>query len=474
MLFAALPLALSAPVRADEEHPVMTAVSPTLISGYIDTSTSLYLGGCPTSENRPSNDSITNATVLTGLRSFTAFDLNNATREPDEPFSACHTIWYKWTPEVSGQIRFSTEGFGQDPTAPAVLRNAQARLAESIFYPDGGIEYLDANLVIEGDRRGDSAVFLEVNSYYGVLWPMLVVFRQIAPNQLAYVTSGINPVFDAAANETIYVVIVDDIVQSGFLYATLTPRPANDDFEDALWIEDASQATLSGNFVAATLQPGEAGDAPSVWFRWKAPCHGTARLQGAGAIFKGDTLRNLTLVASHPATLEFFAEEGVEYSIAIYGDPTRTNYSLQFQGPTYRVWDAFAAQIFPENLIPRFFGLRGSTALLYEFVDEEWRCLQAETIVGRQVIFTRRPQASDIRVVTIDEVLPTPRVELRSSGNNTFTPILRGLPGQSCYVSSSADLMDWTPGQKYSLTTHSLRLPILNANAPVRFYRVSQ
>jgi hypothetical protein len=68
----------------------------------------------PALASAPSNDDISNATVVTNLPFNDIVDLTQATNAPGDPFSFCgggaHTVWYQFTPAASGTYVF-------DPTA---------------------------------------------------------------------------------------------------------------------------------------------------------------------------------------------------------------------------------------------------------------------------------------------------------------------------------------------------------------------
>lgn len=90
----------------------------------------------------------------------------------------------------------------------------------------------------------------------------------------------------------------------------LVPRPANDDFGDAVGLS-GSEGTSEGGNSGATLQLGEpqhAGNAGgrSVWWRWTAPGDGSFLLSTEGSsfdtllgLYTGGLVNNLTTVASN-------------------------------------------------------------------------------------------------------------------------------------------------------------------------------
>lgn len=488
-LLIALAIA-TALVRADETHSVITTLGSTTITGYVDTSGYWWPGSPGPLPGQLPNDNIANAAPLAGPASQTQFSLAGASYEAGEPLPTGAprggTIWYKWTPETSGRMRFSLSEIVESLAQPQVLRTTAAASDESIFFPWGGVNWGFFGVVMT--TGNDSLVghisFDGTNESPPPEPPLLIAFRQTAPNELVYIQQGGDLSFLVAANETIYLAMEASLntIPSGTLFAKLTPPPVNDSFQAALPIENVSAGNLEGHFVAAGREAGEPElGAPysgaSVWFHWKAPIHGYASVQNhAAAIFKGETLATLTCVAKDPSNVSFLAEEGVEYFIALYGAAEESNYSVNFNSPLYRTLETTVATLFPGNLPPHLFGLRGSTALLYARTENGWRCVEIEPITNESADFRQTPQNAfngELRVITIDETLPSPRVELRPTGN-TFAPVLVGLPGQTCAVANSADLQTWSEPRVYTLQTRAVRLPILDAANPKFFYRVTQ
>ncbi|MCW5724711.1 MAG: S8 family serine peptidase [Maricaulaceae bacterium] len=118
------------------------------------------------------------------------------------------------------------------------------------------------------------------------------------------------------------------------------PGPANDDFDKAFHLTGLNVTTPFTN-TGATKQPGEPNHASSggasVWWRWTAPADATMRIetnppQSGGfdtmlAVYTGGSVGALASVASNDdcpgaglySCVEFSAQEGVTYSIAVDG-----------------------------------------------------------------------------------------------------------------------------------------------------------
>lgn len=297
--------------------------------------------------------------------------------------------------------------------------------------------------------------------------------------------------FDAQAGGTYYFAFQTQAVFFDFtgpqpIYATVTPPPVNDQFQNALIIEHASSANLSGSFFAATRQTGEPDLAPdfagpSVWFNWKIDTFGTATLKSThpAAVFRGSALNDLTLVSkSASEAVSFFAEEGTDYWIALYKGASVTNeFGVEVRCPKYRLYETTLEQLFPTGFVPSFHGLRGVTAILYENTVAGWKPVEIERIINQATIMTNCPSAAlegKLRITTIDDEMPSPRVQLVADASG-LQPILRGYVGQSGFISYARDLTNWTPYAAFTLTAQSTPLTAKNSPADATFYyRVTQ
>ena len=100
--------------------------------------------------------------------------------------------------------------------------------------------------------------------------------------------------------------------------------------------------------------------------------------------------------------------------------------------------------------------------------------VEIEPIRDYDATFVRRPSDAldgKLRVLTINDEMPPPRIELRRV-NGSLTPVLLGFPGQVCFVSHTRDLTNWTPDQEFTLKTESTTLvPKSGAGDGLFFYR---
>lgn len=110
--------------------------------------------------------------------------------------------------------------------------------------------------------------------------------------------------------------------------------PANDDFANARTIHGPA-GVVTGNNMGATLEPDEStsGGGQTVWFRWEAPCSGTAMFDTYESAFDtvltaytGSAMNALTRIAQNDddgatsrSRITFAATQGTTYQIAVAG-----------------------------------------------------------------------------------------------------------------------------------------------------------
>src|SRR5436189_947642 len=92
-------VSLGSVAQAEEQHSIMTALSSTTLSGYVDTSASWWLG-----TPYPANDFAAFATLVETNNVAIPANLTASTLEPGEPVQLQQTgsIWYKWTADKTG------------------------------------------------------------------------------------------------------------------------------------------------------------------------------------------------------------------------------------------------------------------------------------------------------------------------------------------------------------------------------------
>ena len=249
----------------------------------------------PAAAAHPANDGFASAAVLEGRSGALALDLRLATAEPGEPpFSATAgrpvgSLWHVWTAPADGLAQFG-------------VQHAEADEDED-----------DQPEELEDDGEDPSAVKVDV--FQG--------------DRIA----GLEPVasklwgasFFADQGET-YRIRVSH-AGTGLpltLHWLQGPRPANDDFRQAVTLTGAA-GSAGGSNQGATLQLGEQfGElAATTWHRWQAPTdgvwqfkadHGSARLLA----FTGGAVADLRLVSGYPSrSISFPARAGETYRIAV-------------------------------------------------------------------------------------------------------------------------------------------------------------
>jgi hypothetical protein len=260
----------------------------------------------------PPNDAFANAQVIRGnhLPRTTTGNTIGATAEPDEPrhagFSAESSVWYRWTPEMSG---------------PVVVETC------------------------------DSAFDSELGVYTG---SALAALTTVAGSDNRCDDDG-KVLFTATAGET-YQIAVDSVGHGDLRLTIRRPRPpANDDFAHARVIRGSLPTTVVANTVDATREPDEplhsAISNGSAWFAWTAPTSGEVTFDTVGApiptslaVYTGTAVDALTRVAS--------ANDGLLVAgAALHNDPSRNRVTFfAVAGRTYHIAVAghYQSTVFPE------------------------------------------------------------------------------------------------------------------------------
>lgn len=263
----------------------------------------------------PANDHFTNRLQLAGSSlSVTGYNYF-ATREAGEPafadFPGGSSVWWSWTPAVSGSVR---------------------------------LWLTDSHFAIQPQLRlftGSSVTSLQ--------WVILNI-------------SGDDRWFSVVAG-TEYQIRLDGYQKeaSDFVLHLAGPRlptpPPNDDFDLRIAVT-GSPVTVIGTTLDATLEPGEPNTlGGSVWWSWTATSSGVAHLSTAGsehitpfAVFIGNTVTSLTEIVRapfpSPDSAQFPVIAGRTYEIAAVSYLWTENFELHIDvepGPTYN--DAFADRI---------------------------------------------------------------------------------------------------------------------------------
>ena len=251
----------------------------------------------PAAAEHPANDGFAAAAVLEGRNGTLALDLRLTTAEPGEPlFDAfagrpAGSLWHVWTAPTDGLAQFGVQ------------------LAEA----DAGEDEDDQPEEVDGEDEEPSAVKVDVfqGDHIAGLVPVAAKLWGAS--------------FFADQGET-YRIRVSH-AGTGLpltLHWLQGPRPANDDFRQAVTLTGAA-GSAEGSNQGATLQPGEqfGSLAATTWHRWQAPTdgvwqfkadHGSARLLA----FTGNAVADLRLVSGYPSrSISFPARAGEIYRIAV-------------------------------------------------------------------------------------------------------------------------------------------------------------
>lgn len=255
----------------------------------------------------PANDTFANATELTGLSGGIGGRNGLGTKEPGELNHAGdpggRSVWYKWTPSVSGEAVVDVLGSSFD-TLMAVYTGT------------------------------DVASLTEVGS---------------ADDQSSLVYCG-RVTFNAVAGTTYYIAVDGwfntsaGAVSTGSIalhyYLSATP-PSNNDFSGAITLT-GREGTTNGSTLNATKEAGElphGGDTGgrSVWYSWTAPGNGMVNFTTMGILwdtllsaYTGSSLASLVPVTGAESDdvlngliqfsrIGFLASSGTVYRIAVDG-----------------------------------------------------------------------------------------------------------------------------------------------------------
>jgi hypothetical protein len=506
--------------RAEEQHSVLTALNSTTLNGYVDTSASWWGGGVhviidsyqipippgppPPFMSGPANDPIWNPDDVPGTQISIPPDLTSAKLDPGEITQPQQTgsVWYKWSATQTGVARIATSAIPAMPP-PAATSTLPALSQESIFYPDGGISH-------DGGGGGSVGGVITISpppidpvliGYYR-WWTDLVVYRAIrlpdTEYRFEFVQRGASLEFEAQQGETFWVGVEVFERQPAFegqielpsllpgtLFFDLTPPAANDSFASNLSVADSYGGTMTGYVLAATREEGEPDlggefSGGSAWFHFTVATYGTVAISDISqnlplAIFTGNTVSNLSLVAKSLAGgIAFFAEPGKQYHLAVYRGTSTAGFNLSFLGPSYRLYETTLDALMPNGAPPHFYGVRGRTMLLYSKVATGWDLVEVEPIVNESTDLLIRPGSAvdgQLRVITVDESLPSPRLLLATSGGVLNVGVV-GIPGQTCGVSYSTDLFMWSPARVITLKSAETFVQSFDGAGSNYFFRV--
>lgn len=291
--------------NAPSGNHVLTAVA-TDNTGLTTTSAAVSISVA--SVGGPSNDAFAARTQINGNTATVTGTNTNASSENGEPHHFARlpvkSVWWKWTPSITGTATVSTQGSTFDTVLAAYKGATLATLVEQ-----------GSNDDIPGTQT--SAISFAVTAGVEV--------------QLA--VDGYN---GESGNVSLSVsVAAVSLTNNSFAGATVIPAVTG-------------TTTVTGSNAAATAEPDEPlhfGYQPqaSVWWKWTAPANGTLQISTAGsnfdtvlAVYTGATLAALTSRASND---DYFADStswvsltvaaGTVYYIAVDGYSGKTgNISL--------------------------------------------------------------------------------------------------------------------------------------------------
>jgi hypothetical protein len=235
-------------------------------------------------------------------------------------------------------------------------------------------------------------------------------------------------VLNVVAGETYQIQVVSPLAYAGDFTLVLTPksRPANDDFTQRSPLT-GTQVFLGFQLADATLEAGEPNGtaalfAKTLWWKWTAPATGWTTVDTSGssldtrlAVFTGSTLGSLNLVAMNDD--EFSPAELVSFGTSRLGFQAQqgTEYQIQVSG-----WSGGLGQL---------------------------------ALIGQQ--------------------LPVPEISTFEIVVTYPTLTLRGAPGQTIWIQSSPNLVDWTWREMIRFdSSQRVWFDQFAYGSPILFYRI--
>ena len=354
-----------------------------MVDGHLDSAGNIALAlvlGPP--QTVPPNDNFANRTVISGRRVNVSGSNRYASREPGEPRHAGtlggKSVWWSWAAPASGGATVSTSGSRFD--------------------------------TVLGVYRGDSLSNL-----------VFVAGNDDAPST----TSGESAVTFNVVAGTIYQIAVDGYdlaagdVALRIVFGDGQPVPMNDNFENAIPLNDSS-LTVTGSNAGASFQADEPMHAASfggksVWWVWTAPAAGFATVDTIGSdldtllgIYTGSTLLSLTEIASDDdgggnatSAATFNTRPGLAYRIAVDGwdgASGRITLHISFRpapAPNLFVFAQSQAQIQTNGFLLYLLAPAGfSYAIEYSATLGQWLGLQTNTPLVNGIITIQDPGAA--------------------------------------------------------------------------------
>ncbi len=270
----------------------------------------------------PRNDDFENRVALFGSQTRTQTSNAGATKQAGEPNHLGNpggsSVWFSWTAPASGRVTLSTNNI--PPYLPP-------------SWTDGnGVDVIDVSI---GPPSCGEAIDQNPPP---VFYPLLAAYTGIAVDSLA--SANCLPMsleayphaveFDAIKGQTYPIAFDGNMGTTGDLtmYLALTRPAVNDNFKDRVHLHGVYIAANGFN-AGATHENGEPianrSTGKSVWWSWTAPVTGTVTVNLTGsdysfplAVFTGNSVSDLTQIATGQGNASFNATQGKVYQIGVY------------------------------------------------------------------------------------------------------------------------------------------------------------
>jgi hypothetical protein len=248
----------------------------------------------------PANDNFSNRIAIASANTLVTGNDLGATHEPGEPLYEYYggtSVWWDWTAPGPGVVSFTVP----DSLNPTLHIYSGSSISNLSLLPN----------------------------QYGGPWDDI---RELS--------------FDVAAGSN-YIIEADDRWNSDWeieFTLNFSPRPANDNFNNAFVLAGLNVSTNGDNSLA-TSEPGEphnggSTSGHSVWYSWTAPSGGLEKVSASGsnftpviAIFTGASVSNLSIVAAGNGSVSFTPVAEITYQLAVDGSGGAFNLNLLLTPP---------------------------------------------------------------------------------------------------------------------------------------------
>jgi hypothetical protein len=350
----------------------------------------------------PRNDEFAHRLKLWGARTHVNASNYGATSEPGEPDKMGNpggsSIWYTWTALASGRVSLSTNN------VPPYLPPSYYDVVYGVIDYSGPQAPTCGNAV---DQNPPPPFFPVLAAFTGTNVASLTPANCLPMGLDAY-PYAIE--FDVLAGHAYQIAVDGNMGTTGdmILSLALTTPAVNATFAHRIGLRGI-YVVVTGYNAGAAPQPGapnlgNGSTGKIAWWSWKSPVSGAVSIDLSAsdfafpaAVFTGNVLSNLSLVAAGAGGLSFDAVAGRTYQIAV-GDASGLTGEIKMtlQAPVTAVPLARILRRTPSNSALLFFGASPGQVLLLQRSRDgvQWRDVQTATARQSGVVFYVTPAPS--------------------------------------------------------------------------------